>query len=140
MVVWCRWIVDASRVRSLGTREASPQSFSVTRLALMPYSQYSNNVECGIQTIESEISGCPARDDEFANMIVYSSPDERMYFENADCASDAIKRLRRPLGRGLQQEFNNTFKVGECLVSVDCLRHCAGLGLVALRPATLASK
>jgi len=71
-------------------------------------------------------------------MIVYSSSDERMYFENADCASDAIKRLRRRLGRGLQEEFNNTFKVGECLVSVNYLRHCTGLGLVALRPAILA--
>ena len=73
-------------------------------------------------------------------MIVYSSSDEWMYFENADCASDAIKRLGRSLRRGLQQEFNNAFKVGECLVSVNYLRHCAGLGLVALRPAILASR
>jgi hypothetical protein len=42
--------------------------------------------------------------------------------------------------RGLQQELDNTFKVGECLVGVDYLRHCAGLGLVALRPAILAPR
>jgi len=113
---------------------------SVTRLALMPYSQDSADVEHRIETIEGEISGCSLRDDEFANVIVYASSDERVCVENADCASDALKGLRRSLVRGLQQELDNTFKVGECLVGVDYLRHCAGLGLVALRPAILAPR
>src|ERR1700730_11599925 len=124
--------------RSNATRRQAPRLLSVTCLALMSYSQDSDSVECGIETIESQISSCLPRDDEFTNLIIYSSSDVRMCFENADCASDAIKRLRRSLGRGLQQELDNTLKVGECLVRVGYLRHCAGLGLVALRPAILA--
>lgn len=113
---------------------------SVTRLALMPYSQDTDYVESGIESIEGEVSGCSPRHDEFANAIVYSSSDEWMCLENTDCASDALERLRRNLERGLKQELDNTFKVGECLVGVDYLRHCAGLGLVPLWPAILASR
>jgi len=104
----------------------------------MSYSQDSADVECGIETIEGEIARCPSRDDELANVIVYSPADEWMCFENADCAPDALKRLRRSLGRSLQQELDNTFNVGEGLAGVNYLRHCAGLGLAALRPAILA--
>ena len=78
----------------------------------MPCSQDSDDVERGIETIEGEISGCSLRDDEFANVIVYSPSDERMCFENADCASDAVECLCSNLGGGLQQELDNTLKVG----------------------------
>ena len=118
----------------------APQSVLVTCLALMPYAQDSYDFECGIETIEGEISRCSLRNDEFADVIVDSPSDERMRFENADGAADAVERLGSDLGRSLQQELDNTLKVGECLVGVNYLRHGAGLGRVALRPATLASK
>jgi len=106
----------------------------------MPYTQDSDDVVRGIETIEGEISGSSPRDDELTNVIVRSSSDERMWFENADRAADTLRRLRRSLGRGLQQELGATLEVGECLAGVDYLRHCAGLGLVATRPAILAFK
>ena len=106
----------------------------------MAYSQDSDDVDRAIETIEREIAGCSLRDDEFANVFAFPSPDQRMRRENADGGSDARERLRRSLGRGLEQELDDALNVGECLVRVDYLRHCAGLGLVALRPAILASR
>ena len=53
---------------------------SVTWPALIPYSQDSDNIE-------------------FTNLIVYSSSAERLCFENADCASDVPRPLRRALAR-----------------------------------------
>src|SRR5438132_5880108 len=117
------FLVSMHLVRPLPLRAKQvPRLLSVTCLALMSYSQDSDNVECGIETIESEISSCLPRDHEFANLIVYSSSDVRMCFENVDCAPDVIKRLCRSLGRGLHQELDNTLKVGECLVRVGYLR------------------
>ena len=58
----------------------------------MPYPQDANDVERGLETIEGEISGCSPRDDEFANIIVYRSPDKWMCFEDTNCASDVPKR------------------------------------------------
>ena len=86
------------------------------------------------------MSGCPLRNDEFADVIVDSPSDQRMRFENADCGSDAVERLGRDRGRSLEQELNNALKIGECFVGVDYLRHGAGVGRVALRPAILASR
>ena len=68
----------------------------------MPYPQDSDDVERGIETIEGEVSGHSPRDDQFAEGFVFSSPDERMRFEYADGASDALERLRRSPGSGLQ--------------------------------------
>ena len=112
----------------------------VTCLALVPYTQDSYDVECGIETIEGKISGCSLRNDEFANVTVYSPSDEWMCFENGDSASDTAQRLGRNLGRGFQEELDDTLEVGKCLGGVDYLRHGAGLGRVALRPASLASR
>ena len=46
-------------------------------------------------TTERELSGCRRRDDEFPDVIVYSSSDEWPRFENADGASDVLMRVRR---------------------------------------------
>ena len=72
---------------------------SVTSPALTTYSRDSDNIEREIETIERELSGCRRRDDEFTNVIVYSSSVERLCFENADCASDVPRRLRRASAR-----------------------------------------
>src|SRR5438093_4513802 len=74
-----------------------------TCLTLIPYSQDPDNVKREIETITGEISGYRPRNDELANVIVYSASAERLRFENADCASVflgpcAALRLRN--GRG----------------------------------------
>src|SRR6185436_7297726 len=107
--------------RHNGDRAYFPRLFSISGLALMPHSQNSNHIVCGIEPIEGEISGCFPRDDELANVIVYSSPDERMRFENADCAFDALQNPCGSVGRSLQQKLDNAFKFGECLVGIDYL-------------------
>src|SRR5260370_38801018 len=99
----------------------------------MPYSQDSDNVECGIKTIESEISGCCLRDDECPNRIVYSSSDERMCFENADCASDGIKRPRRSLWRCLQQSLYNASTCVCCLLVARYCLHRPTSGHLSVR-------
>ena len=63
------------------------------------YSRDSDNIEREIETIERELSGCRGRDDEFTNVIVYSSSAEWRCFENADCCSDVPRRLRRASAR-----------------------------------------
>ena len=77
--------------------------FPVTRLALMPYSQDADDIEYRIAAIEREISSCSPRDHEFANVIIYSPPNERMGLENTDCASNVPKRWRSSLRGSLQR-------------------------------------
>ena len=130
---------DAAR-RRWCYQTVTAQSGRVTCLALMSYPQNPDDLKRGIKTIKCKIPGCSPRDNEFVNVIVDSSSNERMGFENADCTSDALKRLRRSLGRGLQQKLDNAFQVGECLVGVDYLRQRTGFGREVLRPAIFASK
>lgn len=66
---------------------------SITRLALMSYSQNADNIKRGIEAIQRKISSYPPRNHELANMLVDSPPDERMGLENADCTSDVLERL-----------------------------------------------
>jgi hypothetical protein len=68
---------------------------SVTWPALIPYAQDSSNIEREIETIERELSGCRPRDDEFTNVIVYSSSAERLCSKMLICASDIPRRVRR---------------------------------------------
>jgi len=63
-----------------------PSLISITCPALIPHSHDPDNVEREIEATEGEISGCRPRDDELANVIVYSSSAEQPWFENADCA------------------------------------------------------
>ena len=79
--------------------DSPPRLLPVSCLALMPYAQDSDDVVRRIEKIEGDISGGSARDDEFTNVVVRSSSDERMCFENVDCAADTLQRLRRGFGR-----------------------------------------
>jgi hypothetical protein len=76
-----------------------PRLFLVTRLRRKPQPRDSGDVERRIETTAGKISGGSPRDDEFTNVVVHPSSDQRMCVSRyRDCAADAHQRPGRGLG------------------------------------------
>lgn len=85
----------------------------IVEFPLMAQPENAHSVRDGQVPVESEVSGYPERNHQFAHFALPYPPDERMTREDVHGGPDCVHCIERGLGILVGQEVEHSFKVAQ---------------------------
>ena len=113
---------------------------AVSGLALMANAHNADQIECGLVTIKSNVSGRAMADHQLPKLPPRATADPGMSAQDFDSASYVTNGRERRTRRRIEQELHDALKVFDRSVGIDYPRHRTAFGRRTARPRALASR